>query len=81
MKIWIQEHLRKAAAQKKITASNKEENVLLANVIEVFSLLVKFGYYDNLDDIRDLVQDLLEILNGFTDIRDPNEGSYKYLSQ
>jgi hypothetical protein len=80
MKIWIQEQL-KAAAKKKIAASNKEENVLLADVIEVFSMLVKFGYYDNLDDIRDLLQDLLEILNGFTDIHDPNEGSYKYIRE
>jgi hypothetical protein len=68
MKTWIQEQL-KAAAQKKIDASNMEENVLLADVIEVFSLLVKFGYYDNLKYIRDLLQDLLEILNGSTDLR------------
>ena len=54
MKIWIQEHL-KAAAEKKIAAS-KEENILLADVIEVLSLLTKFGYYDNLDDIRDPLQ-------------------------
>ena len=60
MKKWIQEHL-KAAAEKKIAAS-KEENVLLADVIEVLSLLTKFGYYDSLNDIRDLLQYLLEIL-------------------
>ena len=74
MKKWIQEHL-KAAAEKKIAAS-KEENVLLADVIEVLSLLTKFGYYDSLDDIRDLLQYLLEILNGFTDLCAPNKGKY-----
>ena len=74
MKIWIQEHL-KAAAEKKLAAS-KEENILLADVIEVLSLLTKFGYYDSLDDIRDLLQYLLEILNGFTDLCAPNKGKY-----
>ena len=74
MKIWIQEHL-KAAAEKKIAAS-KEENILLADIIEVLSLLTKFGYYDSLNDIRDLLQYLLEILNGFTDLCAPNKGKY-----
>ena len=74
MKKWIQKHL-KVAAEKKIAAS-KEENVLLADVIEVLSLLTKFGYYDSLNDIRDLLQYLLEILNGFTDLCDPNKGKY-----
>ena len=75
MKIWIQEHL-KAAAEERIAASNKDENVLLADVIEVLSLLVKFGYYDNLDDIRDLLKHLLDILSGFTDLCAPDEGKY-----
>ena len=50
MKIWIQEHLE-AAAQKKIAAS---KNALLTDVIEVLSLLVKFGYYDNLGNINNV---------------------------
>ena len=75
MKNWIQEHL-KAAAEERIAASNKDKNVLLADVIEVLSLLTKFGYYDNLDDIRNLLQNLLKILNGFTDLCAPDEGKY-----
>lgn len=75
MKTWILEHLQ-AAAQNKIAASKKEENVLLADVIEILSLLVKFGYYDNLDDVNNLLRNLLDILNGFTDLCDPDRGKH-----
>ena len=69
MKIWIKEHLQDAA-QRKVAASETEENALLANVIEVLTLLVKYGYYDSLKDVKDLLQHLLDVLNGFTDLPD-----------
>lgn len=63
MKIWIQKHL--GAAQ--ISASTKEENALLAEILEILSLLVKFGYYDNLNDIKHILKSLLQILNDYAD--------------
>lgn len=66
MKIWIQEHLE-GAAQKKMSASTKEENALLAEILEILSLLVKFGYYDNLNDIKHILKSLLQILNDYAD--------------
>ena len=44
-----------------------EENVLLADVIEVLSLFVKYGYYDSPKDVEVVLRPLLDVLNGFTD--------------
>lgn len=73
MKMWIKDHLQDAS-HKKVAASEREDNALLADVIEVLTLLVKFGYYDNLEDIEDLLQHLLDVLNGFTDLCNSDRG-------
>ena len=73
MKDWIERHL-KAAAEVKISASKKEENALLSDVIKVLTSLVKYGYYDSIDDIQTLLPHLLDILNGFTDLCAPDMG-------
>ena len=67
MRDWIKEHLKNAAF-KKVAASEMEENALLADVIQVLKLLVEYGYYDDYKDADDLIQYLLEVLNGFTDL-------------
>lgn len=67
MRDWIKEHLKNAAC-KKVVASEMEENALLADVILVLKLLVEYGYYDDYKDADDLIQYLLEVLNGFTDL-------------
>ena len=67
MRDWIREHIE-AAARRRVIAANMKENELLADVIEVLELLVKYGYYDDPDDVEDVLRPLLEVLNGFTDV-------------
>ena len=67
MKTWIKEHIE-MAAKNKVDASKMSENMLLADIIEVLSLLVKYGYYDDTEDVEDVLRPLLKVLNGFTDI-------------
>ena len=69
MRDWIKEHLQDAA-QQQVAASEADKNSLLADVIEVLTFLVKFGYYDSLKDVNDLLRPLLDVLNGFTDLSD-----------
>jgi inositol 1,4,5-triphosphate receptor type 1 len=73
MRDWIKEHIE-SAARKKVMASNMEENELLADIIEVLELLVKYGYYDDPGDVEDVLRPLLEVLNGFTDVPFSTEG-------
>ena len=70
MRDWIKEHIEEAA-QNKVVASDTEQNSLLADVIEVLKLLVKYGYYDDVDDVEAVLRPLLEVLNGFTDLPFP----------
>ena len=67
MRDWIKDHIQEAA-RKKVVAANTEENELLADIIEVLNLLVKYGYYDDTDDVEDVLRPLLEVMNGFTDV-------------
>ena len=73
MRDWIKKHI-KATAKKKIVAANMEENKLLADVIEVLELLVKYGYYDSPGDVEAVLRSLLEVLNGFTDVPFSTQG-------
>ena len=70
MRDWVKEHVADAA-KKKVVASDTEENMLLADVIEVINLLVKYGYYDDSDDVEAVLRPLLDVLNGFTDLPFP----------
>ena len=67
MRDWIKEHIE-LAAENSVIASESEENLLLADVIEVLNLLVKYGYYDDQEDAEAVLEPLLEVLNGFTDL-------------
>ena len=75
---WILEHIREAS-EKKVVASEIAENMLLANVIEVLNIFIKYGYYSDPDDIEAVIRPLLELLNGFTDLPfhcDPSKGGF-----
>lgn len=37
-------------------------------MLEVLSLLVKYGYYDDPSDVEDVLQPLVDIMNGFNDL-------------
>ena len=50
-----------------VFAEDEEDNYLLARVLEVFSLLVKYGYYDDPKDVEEVLEPLMEVMNGFTD--------------
>ena len=47
---------------------DKEDNELLARVLEALLLLVKYGYYNNPDDVEKVLEPLVEVMNGFTDM-------------
>ena len=67
MRDWIKEHIE-LAARNRVVASKTEENMLLADVIQVLNLLVKYGYYDDPVDVKNVLAPLLDVLNGFTDV-------------
>ena len=55
-----------------IIAKDIEDNKVLARVLEVLSLLVKYGYYDDPSDVEDVLEPLADIMNGFTDLPFPS---------
>ena len=50
-----------------MVAKNIQENQLLARVLEVLSLLVKYGYYDDAADVDEALRPLVSVINGFSD--------------
>ena len=48
-------------------------NQLLANVITMLALLVKYGYYDDVADVNGVLTPLLKVLDGLTDLPFPVE--------
>lgn len=48
-------------------ASNIEENRFLVRVLEILSQLVKYGYYDDPQDVEVVLISLVEVINGFSD--------------
>ena len=65
MRDWIQEHMKDSA---KVIVSHVEDNLLLADVLSVLALLVKYGYYDDKDDVDAVLHPLVDVLNGFKDL-------------
>ncbi len=53
-------------------ASEVDDNDLLAQVLGVLALLVKYGYYDDPEDVDDVLRPLTSVLNGFDDIPFPS---------
>lgn len=64
MKKWILEHIKGTAI---VVASEIENNWLLAEVLSVLALLVKYGYYDDSKDVDAVLRPLVDVLNGFKD--------------
>ena len=49
----------------------------LAKVLEVLALLVKYGYYDDADDVEEVLWPLVEVMNGKTDLLFPETAGNK----
>ena len=64
MRDWILEHIKDSA---EVIVSHVEDNMLLADVLSVLALLVKYGYYDDSDDVDKVLHPLVDVLNGFKD--------------
>ena len=64
MKEWILDHIQGTAL---VVASRTEDNWLLAEVLSVLALLVKYGYYDDSKDVDAVLKPLVDVLNGFKD--------------
>lgn len=64
MKKWILEHIKGTAI---VVASDTKDNWLLAEVLSVLALLVKYGYYDDSKDVDAVLRPLVDVLNGFKD--------------
>ena len=64
MKEWILDHIQGTAL---VVASHTEKNWLLAEVLSVLALLVKYGYYDDSKDVDAVLRPLVDVLNGFKD--------------
>lgn len=51
-----------------MVAKDKDDNLQLARVLDVLSLLVKYGYYDDSDDVEQVLIPLVDVMNGLTDV-------------
>ena len=51
-----------------MVAKDKDDNHQLAKVLEVLALLVKYGYYDDPEDVEDVLKPLVDVMNGLTDV-------------
>ena len=64
MRCWILEHIEDSA---EVIFYHVEDNLLLADVLSVLALLVKYGYYDDSKDVDAVLHPLVDVLNGFKD--------------
>ncbi len=48
------------------------ENEFLGQILDVLGYLVRYGYYDDIDDVDDCMKHLIRLLDGTTDV--PSEG-------
>ena len=64
MRKWILEHLQ---GSEEVVVSHVEDNLLLAEVLSILGLLVKYGYYDDEQDVDAVLHPLVDVLNGFKD--------------
>jgi hypothetical protein len=76
MKKWIFQYLSKVA-EEGVVARRTEDNMQLAKVLEVLALLVKYGYYDDADDVEEVLWPLVEVMNGKTDLLFPETAGNK----
>ena len=52
----------------RVVAKDVTDNHQLAKVLEVLALLVKYGYYDDPDDVEEVLIPLVGVMNGFSDV-------------
>lgn len=57
------------------------ENPLLELVLDVLGHLVRYGYYDDIDDVNQLLGPLTQMLDGKTDIPSARKGKRLSMSQ
>ena len=48
------------------------ENEFLEQIIEVLGYLVRYGYYDDVDDVDECMKYIIKLLDGTTDV--PSHG-------
>ena len=60
MRDWILEHIKDSV---EVVVSHVEDNLLLADVLSVLALLVKYGYYDDKRDVDAVLHPLVKMLN------------------
>lgn len=58
-----------------MVAKHTDDNMQVAKVLEVLALLVKYGYYDDPDDVEEVLRPLVEVMNGKTDLLFPKTAS------
>ena len=51
-----------------MVAKDIDDNCELAKVLEVLALLIKYGYYDDPDDVEEVLRPLVEVMNGLSDL-------------
>lgn len=49
------------------TTEKGDENHVLEQVLEVLSYLVRYGYYDDIGDVNEVMIPLIRLLDGKTD--------------
>lgn len=54
-------------------ASKIEHNMLIEQVLRLLNFLVKFGYYGDVDDVRNLLDKLIGLIDGSRDLPFPPE--------
>ena len=45
-----------------------DDNLQLSKVLEVLALLVKYGYYDDPEDVEEVLIPLVEVMSGKSDL-------------
>jgi inositol 1,4,5-triphosphate receptor type 1 len=70
LKVWILDTLDRNS-EINCVSELAEENSLLVQVLDMLSHLVRFGYYDDIDDVNDVMVILIKLLDGTTDKPSP----------
>ena len=60
-------------------ADNKNENILIKEVISLTNILCNYGFFPTVDDIIQVVQPLLRILDGRSDVENSTSSDIRYL--
>lgn len=59
---------------------NAQKNLLLEQILDVLGYLVRYGYYDDVADINEVMVPLIQLLDGKTDVPSPSRtGHYTFL--